>query len=133
MRRENSRETPRGRRGRRRARRLTRGSGRRSISTSGTAISPSSPAPDPAPEAASGSDRAEGPPDRRGLPTPLILHLGAAAASYAHAIALSPLGDDPRFPWTDEVAADGLDAARALNEEAGAEAPLAVARAAAPG
>lgn len=46
-----------------------------------------------------------GPPDcaphRRGRPSPLLYHLGVAAASAAQAAALAPLAADPRFPWTD--------------------------------
>lgn len=54
-------------------------------------------------------DAPSGPPDRRGLPSPLLVHLAAAASSYGQAITLAPLAEDPRFPWT----ADAKEAGRA--------------------
>lgn len=65
-------------------------------------------------------------PDRRGRPSPLLLHLAAAAASAGQAVALAPLAHDPRFPWRPDFAAQGARAGRAL-AETGAHGPLAAA------
>lgn len=46
-------------------------------------------------------------PDRRGLPSPLIFHLGAAAAIMAQGLALAPLAGGARFPWPGPMAAPG--------------------------
>lgn len=39
------------------------------------------------------------PPDRRGQPAPLILHLLSAAEIFESGARLAPLADQPRFPW----------------------------------
>lgn len=48
-------------------------------------------------------------PHRRGRPSPLLYHLGVAAASAAQGAALAPLAGDPRFPWTDLHAERGTE------------------------
>ncbi len=61
---------------------------------------------------------------RRGQPSPLVFHLGVAAAAYLGAIALSAKARDPDFPWHPDV----LEKVSALT---GAPDPLSVASAAA--
>ncbi len=65
--------------------------------------------------------------DRAGLPTPLILHFAAAAASTAGAVSLAPLAAEARFPWAESLRAEGLAAGKALIAAHGERAALAVA------
>lgn len=44
-----------------------------------------------------------GPKDRRGAPTPLILHLRAAADIFESGARLAPLADRPDFPWAPDL------------------------------
>jgi polyhydroxyalkanoate synthase len=45
-------------------------------------------------------------PHRRGEPSPLVLHLSAAAAGYAQALVAAPRAADPAFPWAPHLAAE---------------------------
>lgn len=56
------------------------------------------------------------PPDRRGAPWPLILHLASAAALLEQGARLAPLADDPTFPWRGELDEAARDVSRAVAE-----------------
>lgn len=43
-------------------------------------------------------------PHRRGEPSPLIFHLGAALAGYGQALLAAPRADAPEFPWSAHLA-----------------------------
>ncbi|MEE3101893.1 MAG: alpha/beta fold hydrolase, partial [Pseudomonadota bacterium] len=83
-------------------------------------------APPPEAEAASGPAPGPAPPDRRGLPSPLLVHLAAASASYGTAIAMASAADDPRFPWAPDARPEGRASGQDMRAT-GEEAPFAVA------
>jgi len=45
--------------------------------------------------------------DRRGLPMPLLFHLGAAATILGEGVAMAPLSASGRVPWPEPFAAEG--------------------------
>lgn len=47
-----------------------------------------------------------GTPDRRGEPSPLPFHLGAALVAYANALMAAPRADAADFPWSPHLAAE---------------------------
>jgi polyhydroxyalkanoate synthase len=61
---------------------------------------------------------------RRGRPSPLVFHLGAAAGSAAQAASLAPLAADPRFPWSRETARRGAAIGAALERRGPAAASI---------
>ncbi len=69
---------------------------------------------------ADGAGGIVGPPDRRGLPAPLVMHLLSAAEIFESGARLAPIADLPRFPW----AAPPDAAARAVAAEVAAAPPV---------
>lgn len=107
-------------RGRRPGGRRRRGRrGRPAISTSGRRSFPGSP---PRGRRRRRTGAAPGRPDRRGLPAPLLLHLGNAVAILGEALALSPLAGTERFPWSGPAAGPGAALGRVAPEAVAAEA-----------
>lgn len=99
------------RRGRKARRGRTRRGRRRCISTCGISTRQRRRASAPRRK----PPEAEAPtPDRRGLPSPLLIHLAAASSHYAHALSLAAGAEDPRFPWLANLRAEGRAAGRGL-------------------
>lgn len=66
-----------------------------------------------------------GPPDRQGVPAPLVLHLMSAAEMFEGGARLAPLADAPRFPWAREP--DEAELALAREVAAAPELEMAIA------
>lgn len=118
--------------GRRRSRRFSAGSpAPDAIPDAAPEQAPEAAAPETAsrtgPDAGPAPDaRPDAPPHRRGLPSPLLVHLAAASSSYGQAIAMAAAADDPRFPWTPGALPEGRASGRDMRAT-GDDAPFAVA------
>lgn len=68
----------------------------------------------------------EGPPDRRGSPAPLVMHLASAVEIFESGARLAPLANSPRFPWGEEPTAEERSLAAKVDSADGLEMAIAL-------